>query len=236
MGFKPLTAVFGSLLYSLTTYFPIIIGAGHTSKFVALAYAPWVLAGYWKLTHSKNKLAGLLLFSVAMALEVRSGHPQITYYFMYLLGFLWIANSWKLIQKKNLKQFGIVTGLLVLGGVIGILGHAQNFLTLQEYSQYSIRGGSALDGTTGLSTGYAFAWSQGIKESLTLLVPEIFGGASPTYFGPKSVTSGPHYLGALLLPFLLIALFRQKAEPCLYSLEQGLWRYYLPGEKILPFQ
>lgn len=212
MGFKPLTAVFGSLLYSLTTYFPIIIGAGHTSKFVALAYAPWVLAGYWKLTHSKNKLAGLLLFSVAMALEVRSGHPQITYYFMYLLGFLWIANSWKLIQEKNLKQFGIVTGLLVLGGIIGILGHAQNFLTLQEYSQYSIRGGSALDGTTGLSTGYAFAWSQGIKESLTLLVPEIFGGASPTYFGPKSVTSGPHYLGALLLPFLLIALFRQKSR------------------------
>ena len=212
MGFKPLTAVFGSLLYSLTTYFPIIIGAGHTSKFVALAYAPWVLAGYWKLTHSKNKLAGLLLFSVAMALEVRSGHPQITYYFMYLLGFLWIANSWKLIQEKNLKQFGIVTGLLVLGGVIGILGHAQNFLTLQEYSQYSIRGGSALDGTTGLSTGYAFAWSQGIKESLTLLVPEIFGGASPTYFGPKSVTSGPHYLGALCLPFLLIALFRQRSR------------------------
>lgn len=212
MGFKPLTAVIGSLLYSLTTYFPIIIGAGHTSKFVALAYAPWVLAGYWKLTHSKNKLAGLLLFSVAMALEVRAGHPQITYYFMYLLGFLWIANSWKLIQEKNLKQFGIVTGLLVLGGVIGILGHAQNFLTLQEYSQYSIRGGSALDGTTGLSTGYAFAWSQGIKESLTLLVPEIFGGASPTYFGPKSVTSGPHYLGALCLPFLLIALFRQRSR------------------------
>ncbi len=212
MGFKPLTAVFGSLLYSLTTYFPIIIGAGHTSKFVALAYAPWVLAGYWKLTHSKNKLAGLLLFSVAMALEVRAGHPQITYYFMYLLGFLWIANSWKLIQEKNLKQFGMVTGLLVLGGVIGILGHAQNFLTLQEYSQYSIRGGSALDGTTGLSTGYAFAWSQGIKESLTLLVPEIFGGASPTYFGPKSVTSGPHYLGALCLPFLLIALFRQRSR------------------------
>ncbi|XWN36238.1 MAG: YfhO family protein [Balneola sp.] len=212
MGFRPLTAIFGSLLYSLTTYFPIIIGAGHTSKFVALAYAPWVLAGYWKLTHSKNKLAGLLLFSVAMALEVRAGHPQITYYFMYLLGFLWIANSWKLIQEKNLKQFGIVTGLLVLGGVIGILGHAQNFLTLQEYSQYSIRGGSALDGTTGLSTGYAFAWSQGIKESLTLLVPEIFGGASPTYFGPKSVTSGPHYLGVLCLPFLLIALFRQRSR------------------------
>lgn len=212
MGFRPLTAVIGSLLYSLTTYFPIIIGAGHTSKFVALAFSPWVLAGYWKLTRSKNKIAGLLLFSVAMALEVRAGHPQITYYFMYLIGFLWIADSWKLIQEKDLKQFGMLTGLLLLGGIIGILGHAQKFLTLQEYSQLSIRGGSALDGTTGLSTGYAFAWSQGIKESLTLFVPEIFGGASPTYFGPKSVTSGPHYLGAITLPFLLMALFKQRGK------------------------
>ena len=212
MGFKPLTAVLGSLLYSLTTYFPIIIGAGHTSKFAALAYAPWVLAGYWKLTHSKNKLAGLLLFCVAMALEVRAGHPQITYYFMYLIGFLWISDSWKLIKEKELKQFGIITALLFIGGIIGILGHARSFLTLQEYSQFSIRGGSALDGSSGLSTSYAFAWSQGIKESLTLFVPEIFGGASPTYFGPKSVTSGPHYLGAITLPFLLMALFKQRGR------------------------
>lgn len=212
MGFRPLTAVIGSLLYSLTTYFPIIIGAGHTSKFVALAYAPWVLAGYWKLTRSSKKIGGLLLFSVAMALEVRAGHPQITYYFMYLVGFLWIADSWKLVQEKQLKQFAVVTGLLLLGGIIGVLGHAQKFFTLQEYSQYSIRGGSALDGSTGLSTGYAFAWSQGIKESLTLFIPEIFGGASPTYFGPKSVTSGPHYLGVLTLPFLLMALFKQKGK------------------------
>jgi hypothetical protein len=212
MGFKPLTAVLGSLLYSLTTYFPIIIGAGHTSKFAALAYAPWILAGYWKLTHSKKKLAGLLLFSVALALEVRAGHPQITYYFMYLIGFLWISDSWKLIKEKDLKQFGFITALLFVGGIIGIMGHARSFLTLQEYSQFSIRGGSALDGSSGLSTSYAFAWSQGIKESLTLFVPEIFGGASPAYFGPKSVTSGPHYLGAITLPFLLMALFKQKGK------------------------
>ncbi|MEO9885910.1 MAG: YfhO family protein [Balneola sp.] len=212
MGFRPLTAVFGSLIFSLTTYFPIIIGAGHTSKFVALAFAPWVLAGYWKLTRSKNRLLGLLVFTVAMALEVRAGHPQITYYFMYLLGILWVSDSWIQIKEKSYSNFAIITGLLLVGGVIGVLGHAQNFLTLQEYSAFSIRGGSALDGTSGLSTGYAFAWSQGIKESLTLFVPEIFGGASPTYFGPKSITSGPHYFGALMLPFLLIALFKEKSR------------------------
>lgn len=212
MGFRPLTAAFGSVTFSLTTYFPIIIGAGHTSKFIALGFAPWIFAGYWKLTRSTNKLAGLLLFTVAMALEVRAGHPQITYYFMYLLGFLWVADSWKHIKESDYKQFGIVTGLLIIGGIVGIMGHAQSFLTLQEYSPFSIRGGSALAGTTGLDSGYAFAWSQGIKETLTLFVPDIFGGASPNYFGPKSFTSGPHYLGALVLPFLLIALFKQKSR------------------------
>ncbi len=212
MGFRPLTAVFGSITYSLTTYFSIIIGAGHTSKFVALAFAPWVLAGYWKITRSDNKLAGLLLFTVAMALEVRSGHPQITYYFMFLLGFLWLADSWKWIKEQDYKTFGWITFLLVLGGIIGILNHAQSLFSLKEYAEFSIRGGSALEGTTGLDTGYAFSWSQGIKETFTLFVPEFFGGASPNYFGPKSFTSGPHYLGALVLPFLLFGLFKKKSK------------------------
>lgn len=212
MGFRPLTAVFGSLTYALTAYFPIIIGAGHTSKFFALALAPWIFAGYWRLTRSPKKLSGLLLFTVAFALEVRAGHPQITYYFMYLLGFLWIADSWGRIQKKEYKEFGVIIGLLLVGGIIGVLGNAQSFLTLQEYAKYSIRGGSALTGTTGLSTGYAFSWSQGIKETLTLFVPELFGGASPNYFGPKSFTSGPHYLGALVLPFMLMGLFKEKSR------------------------
>lgn len=212
IGFRPLTAVFGSITYSLTTYFPIIIGAGHTSKFVALAFAPWVFAGYWKITRSNNKLAGLLLFTVAMALEVRSGHPQITYYFMFLLGFLWLADSWKWIKEKEYKTFGWITSLLVLGGVVGILNHAQSLLSLKEYAEFSIRGGSALEGTTGLDSSYAFSWSQGIKETFTLFVPDFFGGASPNYFGPKSFTSGPHYLGALVLPFLLFGLFKNKSK------------------------
>tara|TARA_R110000868_G_scaffold368227_1_gene631204 strand:+ start:33104 stop:35578 length:2475 start_codon:yes stop_codon:yes gene_type:complete len=212
MGFRPLTAVFGSLTYALTAYFPIIIGAGHTSKFFALALAPWIFAGYWRLTRTEKKLSGLLLFTVAFALEVRAGHPQITYYFMYLLGFLWLADSWKQIRKKDFKEFGIITGLLLVGGIVGVLGNAQSFLTLQEYAEYSIRGGSALNGSTGLSTGYAFGWSQGIKETLTLFVPELFGGASPNYFGPKSFTSGPHYLGALVLPFMLFALLKEKSR------------------------
>lgn len=212
MGFRPLTAVFGSLTYGLTTYFPIIIGAGHTSKFLALGLAPWVIAGYWKLTRSDKKIYGLLVFTVAMALEVRAGHPQITYYFMYILGFLWISDSWDLIKEKKYTQFGTITGLLLVGGIIGVLGNAERLLTLQEYAAYSIRGGSQIQGTSGLDPNYAFGWSQGLKETFTLFVPEIFGGASPNYFGPKTFTSGPHYLGALVLPFLLFGLLKVRTK------------------------
>ena len=212
MGFRSLTSLFGSLMYGLTTYFPIIIVAGHTSKFSALAFVPWMIAGYWLLTRKEKKLAGLLLFSVALTLELRAGHPQITYYFFYLLGFLWVFDTWKAYKDNQLKDWGLTTILLVAGGVVGILGHAQKLLALREYAEYSIRGGSALDNSTGLTSSYAFAWSQGIRETWTLIAPNIFGGASPEYWGPKSVTSGPHYLGALSLPFVILALFKNRTK------------------------
>lgn len=214
MGFRPVTALFGALMYSLTTYFPIIVGAGHATKFMTLAYAPWVIAGYWMLSKKENKLPGLLFFSAAFTLNLRAGHPQITYYFFYLIVFLWLFDSWQAYKEKNFRQLGLLTGLLLAGGIIGALGHAQNLLTLQEYTAHSIRGGSAVLGSaaTGLDSGYAFAWSQGIRETLTLLIPDLFGGASPAYWGPKSFTSGPHYLGILALPFIFIALFRQRSR------------------------
>lgn len=212
MKFRPLSATFGSLLFGLTTYIPIIIAAGHNSKFITLSYIPWVIAGYWLLTRKEKKLPGFLLFTVALTLNLRAGHPQITYYFFYLLGFLWIFDSWSAFKKQVLGDWAKVTGLLALAGVLGLMGHAENFLPLQEYSQYSLRGGSALDNSTGLDSGYAFAWSQGIKETWTLLIPNYFGGASPEYWGPKSFTSGPHYLGALSLPFILFALLRERSK------------------------
>jgi hypothetical protein len=212
MGFRTLSAAFGSLLFALTTYIPIIIAAGHNSKFLALTYIPWMIAGYWLLSRKEKKLPGLLLFAVAMTLELRAGHPQITYYFFYLLGFLWVFDSWRAYKNQGLKNWGLITGLLAIGTLLGILGYAEKFLPLQEYAQYSLRGGSALDNSTGLTTSYAFAWSQGIKETWTLFVPNIFGGASPDYWGPKSFTSGPHYIGALALPFMLLALFRERSK------------------------
>ncbi|MDR9418110.1 YfhO family protein [Gracilimonas sp.] len=212
MNFRVLTSVFGSLMYGLTTYIPVIILAGHNTKFKALALVPWLIAGYWLLTRKEKKLPGLLLFSVALTLELRASHPQITYYIFYLLGFLFVFDTWSAFKKNQLKPWTITAGILILGGILGIMGHAQKFLTLQEFSQYSLRGGSALDNSTGLTTSYAFAWSQGIWETITLIIPNYFGGASPEYWGPKSFTSGPHYFGALSLPFILMALFRERSK------------------------
>lgn len=212
MGFRPLTSLIGSLAFGLTSYFSILVVAGHASKLNTLGYVPWMFIGYWKIINGKNyRLFGLLIFMVAVALQIRAGHPQISYYFAYLLAGLWVFDSWKLIREKAFKNWGYITGLLLIGGVIGLLGNAERILTLREYAEHSIRGGSALKGTTGLDTNYAFAWSQGIAESLTLLIPDLFGGAS-TYWGPKSVTGGPHYLGAFALPFILIALIKAKQK------------------------
>lgn len=213
MKFRPLTSTFGSLMFGLTTYIPIIIAAGHNTKFITLTFIPWVIAGYWLLTRNKeNRLPGLLLFTVALVLNLRANHPQITYYFIYLLGFLWILDTWSAYKKDEIMEWAKTTGLLALAGIVALMGHAETFLPLQEYSNYSLRGGSALDNSTGLTEGYAFAWSQGIRETWTLLLPNYFGGASPDYWGPKSFTSGPHYLGALALPFILMALIRERSK------------------------
>ena len=222
MGFRSLSATFGSVVFGLTTYFAIIIIAGHTSKFHALSFIPWMFAGYWLLVRHKKIIPGLALFTISLALEVRAGHPQITYYYFYLLGFLWIYDSWGLIKEKLTKQWALVSVLLFLATVVGVMGTTEKFLALQEYAQYSIRGGSDIKETTTMDLNYAFGWSQGISETLTLIIPDFFGGASPSYWGIKPVTSGPHYLGAIAFIFFIVALFKVREKSVYVFLGTGI--------------
>ena len=234
MGFRPWIAITGSVIYGLTTYFPIIIMAGHTSKFFALALAPWMLVGYWLITRRENFWLGLLVFSAAVSLEFRAGHPQISYYFLYVLLFVWLFDLYKGIKEGHAKKWGILTLVLLVGGILGIAGNAEKLLPLQEYAQYSIRGGSDITETTGLDQNYAFAWSQGIKESITLILPNAFGGASPDYWGPKSVTSGPHYLGFLVIPLVILGLLRRKSNLPFAFLSVGILALFFSwGENLL---
>lgn len=234
MGFRPLTAVSGSMLFGLTTYLPVIIIAGHTSKLFALAFAPWIVAGYWIITRSEKKILGLLLFTVALALNVRAGHPQITYYFMFPLLFLWLFDGWNAIKQKTYKKHGIITILLLIGGIMGILGNAERTLSQQQYAQYSIRGGSDIQGTDGLDINYAFAWSQGLGETLTLLIPDVLGGANPDYWGAKTITSGPHYFGIFTFLFVIIALFKVRDKLMYVFLGTGLLSIFFAWGENFP--
>lgn len=216
-GMRPLASVTGSILIGFTTYIPIIIEAGHNTKFVAYAFIPWVLIGYWMMSRSNKKLLAFFIFSLALTLELRANHPQVFYYFIYLLGFWWIYDTIQAYRKNEIKSWLIRSAYIAGAGILAIVSSMESYWRLYEYSQFSTRGGSTLDvgSGTGLGLDYAFSWSQGVGELLTLIIPGIFGGASgEAYWGPKPFTSGPHYLGAVAFLLALIGLitYRKKIK------------------------
>ena len=212
MGMRPLTAVFGSVVIGLSTYIPIIIGAGHNAKFFAYIYIPWIYVGYFLITRTKiNRWLAFFAFALALTLHLRAYHPQVTYFFLFPLGTLFIVDAIRAYKNAALKPFTRQTGLLLMAAVLATLITLQLYWSTAEYSSYSMRGGSEIENTEGLSQNYAFAWSQGVGELLTLVIPGSYGGASgDAYWGPKSVTSGPHYMGALVVLFFIIGVIRSK--------------------------
>ncbi len=212
LGFKPLTAVFGSLVIGFSTYIPIIIGAGHNAKFLAYIYIPWIYVGYLLMTRSKiNRWLAFFAFGLALTLHLRAYHPQVTYFFLFPLGTLFIYDFVQAWKAERIKPFLTHTGWLSGAAVIALLITVQLYWSTAEYSQYSMRGGSEVAETTALSQDYAFAWSQGIGELLTLAIPNSYGGSSTdAYWGPKSFTSGPHYMGALVVLFFIIGVIKSR--------------------------
>lgn len=214
-GIRVFSSAMGAILIGFTTYIPIIIGAGHNTKFTAMVFIPWMFVGYWLMSRSDKKLLSLFVFAFTLILELRAGHPQVTYYFFYLLGIWWLFDTVQAYREERLPEWGKRTGWMVLAGILALTANLQPYWSIYEYSPYSIRGGSASTaGSDGLNLEYAFAWSQGWGELLTLIVPALYGGASGegTYWGPKSVTSGPHYFSgaAIVLVILGILLYKRR--------------------------
>lgn len=210
----PLAATIGALLIAFTTYIPIIVGAGHNAKVYALAFIPWMFYAYMMLTRSSKTLLGLGIFALATTLELRAGHPQVTYFFLYLFAFWWAYDTWQAHKAKQLPSWLKKTGFIAAAGLLALAANIQPYWSIYEYSPYSIRGGSAIAETqSGLDLDYAMAWSHGWFELTTLAVPGIQGGSSTDnlYWGSKVMTSGPHYLGAIAIFLILIALFNVKS-------------------------
>ncbi|MCL2561448.1 MAG: YfhO family protein [Rikenellaceae bacterium] len=226
-----------SLAYGFSTYFIIIIGAGHITKMIACAYAPLVV-GSVRYALRRNIWLGASLTAFFGSLLIAANHPQIVYYFAFVVAALWINELVRAVKKNLLPRFWRATAAIAVAGVLALGSNLAPMWFINEWSKDSIRGGSELtlvaDAPTrgaGLDLDYATAWSYGIGETFNLYIPGLYGGSADfapdgevadalarygargyathllSYWGDQPGTAGPTYLGAVALFFAVLALF-----------------------------
>lgn len=180
----------GAVAFGFSSYFIIILGAGHASKANALGFLPIVIAGVLMVFRGKQ-IPGAILFTLGLSLELLAGHPQITYYGLILLGIYGLVELVYVIREKAFAPF-IKSVLFLLAGVVIAVGmNFSRLYTSYEYSKETIRGPSELTSdnenkTSGLDKDYVVQWSYGIDETLTLLIPNFKGGATQVSAGVNS--------------------------------------------------
>ncbi|WP_251923359.1 YfhO family protein [Salinibacter ruber] len=204
-----LSGLLSGLAFGFTTYIPIIIGVGHGTKFVALAYAPYVLLAFVYTLRNPSFLGGLL-FAGALALQLRANHPQIVFYTGMLLLLWWIVEVIGAVREDRGTEVATSTGWLALGTVLSLAMAAEPYLTLYQHKQYSVRGAAAAANGGGGGMGWtaAMRWSHGPGELFTFVVADAFGGGGQTYWGPKTFTEGPHYVGGVVMALAGLAVWR----------------------------
>ena len=189
-GINSALAIGGGIAFGMNSFMIISIEAGHIWKVSAIAYMPLVIAGI-RLIFLDKKIFGIALTAMAVALQLRTNHYQITYYLFLILLIFWIAHFVDALRKKELPAFGKTTAIIALAGILGLATNAGKLWTTLEYSPYSIRGASELASNTqstsgGLDRDYAFNWSHGILETFTYVAPLFSGGASVENVGVDS--------------------------------------------------
>lgn len=189
-GVRPYLALGGALAFGLSTFFIVSIQAGHMWKIRAIAYMPLVLAGI-RLVFKRKYLIGFILTAFALAIEINANHLQITYYLFLTLMIYGIAELVDDFRNKDYKVFLNKVAVLALAGILAVGANLGRLWTTYEYGKYSIRGKSELSSTPseskeGLDREYAFRWSSGKWESMTLMIPHLYGGASGVYHGKNS--------------------------------------------------
>ena len=230
-------SLLGALAYAFSSYFFIIIAAGHIWKFITLAYIPPTIAGII-LAYRGKYLKGALLAAFFGMLQIHANHIQMSYYSFLFIIPLVIGYLVKAIKNKELKNFGKSTLALVVAAILAVAANLPSIYNTYEYSKETMRGKSSLaseataqDNGGGLSLAYITQWSYGIGESWTLLIPDTKGGATgrisedkdamkeatPSlrqyvgqmnhYWGDQPFTAGPVYAGAIIMFLFLIGCF-----------------------------
>ena len=189
-------ALIGAVAYAFSTYFIIIIGAGHIWKFWTLTYVPPTIAGII-LCYCGRYLAGGAVAALFAAMQISSNHPQMSYYFLFLIAAIAIGYLVKACRERQVKQWGIATGTLAVAAMLAVLANSPNLYNTYRYSKETMRGGhselaTATPNSTkgGLDRDYITAWSYGKSETFTLLIPNVDGGATlkPVDGGNKMLT------------------------------------------------
>jgi hypothetical protein len=225
------------VIWAFSSYFFIIIAAGHIWKVMALAYLPPMIAGV-VLAYRGKYLWGMLVTAFFAALEVLANHVQMTYYYLFIVLAMVIAFCIDGLRKKQYKHLAKATAACLAGGAIGVCLNLSNLYHTWLYGQESMRGKSELvkensanQTSSGLDRDYITQWSYGIDETWTLLVPNAKGGASVPlsqsktamkhadeyyagiyqqlgqYWGNQPMTAGPVYVGAFVLMLFVLGLF-----------------------------
>ncbi|MES2678616.1 MAG: YfhO family protein [Bacteroidota bacterium] len=239
---NPWLALIGGVAYGLSSYFLIIIEAGHNSKANALGYLPALVGGIILLFRGKY-WQGLAVTALFTAMELNANHVQISYYGYILIAFIIAGYFYTAFRKKELKMFFKAFGFFCVASFIGLLPNAASLLSTNEYGKLSTRSKTELtinsnlqanegNVTSGLNKDYATQWSYGIGETFTFLIPDFKGGPSGVirnsnpdalkkvnadfreqvgsgnaYFGDQPFTSGPVYIGAIIVFLALLGLF-----------------------------
>jgi hypothetical protein len=234
-GVNPWLAIAGALAYGLSSFFFQILGAGHNTQAIALAYMPPMIGGIY-YAYRKNAIKGALLTAIFLALEIQANHPQITYYAMLCLLVFVIVEFIYALRNKTLIKFLKTSALLIIPFIIAIGINFASLYTTYEYGKYSIRGKSDLTvnnkpSSSGLDKNYITFWSYGVDETFNLLIPNYKGGSSRTfdrnsetvkvltqnksqseagrlskYWGSQPGTDGPHYVGAIVFFLFVLGL------------------------------
>jgi hypothetical protein len=180
-GVRPAISVAGSFAFAFNTFNLLSMEAGHNAKIWSICLIPLILAGI-HLAFSRKVLLGVSIATLAVLLQLKYNHLQITYYTLIIIAFYGVGQLVRFYQDKKLPEFGKIAALLLLGAFLGVMGNSARLGSVIEYGKYSIRGVRNLESTEsrqkGLDKEYAFNWSQGKWETFTLLIPNFYGGSS----------------------------------------------------------